>query len=351
MSTPQITIPLLLLFLSFTTNIFAKKSKQIATITKKIGPVKILSNPSKEIKGKGPHVLYDGLYYKVKKAKRGDTLDYGNVIQTGKISRARLIYENGDQISLGRSSSYKVTWNSSVEQNKPVIDVLFGTIRATIMKGGDRSDLKVKTKSMTMGVRGTDFHVYARGKTGGSQVSVLRGIVAINRPSEKKAKPIEIPAGFSADIPETPKIAKKEKKKAPTKLGKKVIKKKIFPLPKIVLRKTTKQDLIVIQKSSKIRVIKTKKQKEKPVTALDRKIALLEKKAVETVIQDIKLEDPALYEKIKKDPKKIDDVDQLQTITVKKAFKEAPIAKKPRKPGKEDLLDIGDDVYDKYFDY
>lgn len=336
---------------AFLSRLWAQDAAKTATITRYYGKVKILTAPSKQLKGPPPHVLYDGLYYRILKVKRGMTLKNGNIIQTGPKAKARLVYDNGDQITVSESSSYKVTWDTTKRDQRTFIDVLFGKFRAMIRKKGPRRDLNIKTHTLSMGVRGTDFHIIAHNREGGSTVSVLRGNVLLRpRTGAPEKEPVEVKSGFSASVPKV--VLEKPKAPLPKKIPES--QKRLEPKPpRIVVVRTTKQDLVEIQKAS---VVPRKPEIEKleplpPV--LTKKIASLEAKAVTSTLIDIKEEDPPLYRQIIEEKKEIKDVDKLGTITVKKAFKAAPSAKKPRqklKPTEEDLEDVKD-IYEKYFNY
>lgn len=169
---------------------------QTATITRAFGKVQILYNPSTTIKGDKPHVSYNKRYYHVKRARRGDKIENGNLIQTGKASRVRLVYRNGDQVLISPETVYQITWNED-KRTPPKAELVMGKIRAMVRKNGPRAKMQVKTRTAAMGVRGTDFFVDARTKSGESKVTVLRGKVAV-KPQSVKAKAIEVPAGFSA---------------------------------------------------------------------------------------------------------------------------------------------------------
>ena len=307
--------------------------KHDATLTRYFGKVTILTNPKEKVTPPGPHALYDDLYYTAVKPKRGMAIPTGSVIQTGPRSRARLVFANGDQVSVTSNSHYQLMGKKGkvVGSEKPVVNMLFGAIRATIQKGGPRKGLEVKTRTLSMGVRGTEFHVTANSKTGSSAISVLRGTVAVKAKDQKKA--VEIPSGYSVEVP----------KAAPPKKG---VKK--APPPKIVLAKTTKKQLLTIQKTTVVK----KTASEKISKEEEEKLEKLEKKAVETTMQDIKEEDPGLYQALKDSEakgKKL-DMDNIQTVTVKKAYKEAPKSvKEVKKPTTEDLEMDDEEVYEKYF--
>ncbi len=310
----------------FSVNSVAVGASQVATVARVYGEVKVLSNPNKSIKGSPPHALYDGMYYSANKAKAGVKLEQGSIIQTGASARARLIYDNGDQVTVSSNSAYQVRWDISKPDAKPVVDVLMGGIRSSIQKGGPRSGMTVRTRSAVMGVRGTDFYVNARGENGESEVTVMRGIVAV-APKIKDAKPIEVAAGFSAKVPDP---ATKTDEKTPP--------------PTIEVAKTSQQEIIAIQKESNLKkaVADTSEQ-------VNQQIAQLEKKASENALADIKATNPELVAGLSKEELEKADFDTLQNTSMKKLFKEAPAVSKFKKPSKKDLEMQGDDTYEKYF--
>ena len=327
-----------------------------STITRKIGKVAILSNPQKTLNkaAKNPSVFFEGMYYESKKAKRGMQLNRGNVIQTGKASRARLVFENGDQFTVSPKSAYKIGWKVD-KKSKPVADIIMGKVRATVRKGGPRSGMKVRTRSAVMGVRGTDFFVTARNKNGESELSVLRGVVDV-KPQASKAKPVPVAAGYSAAIP----VVKQEPPKAKAVKGKpkKQITKKATPAPIIAVMRTNKQQVVDIQRNSIITGMEPARigialagGPEDDISPAEKaRLKKLEQMAVENTISDIKDTDPSILENFKGDTKSITDVDDMLTATTQNAFKAAPAAAaSPGKLSEEELQKLNDDAYDKYF--
>jgi len=178
-----------------------------------------------------------------------------------------------------------------------------------------------------MGVRGTDFHVAAWSKAGGSELSVLRGKVQVAQVvggGEKSGKPIEVGAGFSAVIKAVP-------SRIPGVASAKVAE-------EIAVQQTPREKLVLIQKASKI---------DKGTAPVGADIAVLEKQAVTTVMQDIKAEDPALFKSLSESGKAPEDTDEIQAKTVKKLFLAAPVnLKSGHKPTESNVED--GDAYDKY---
>jgi hypothetical protein len=355
-----IVLTILLISNALTTSLAYASTVQGAVVTRTEGESQIMirkSNaPSAPAGSKS--ILFEKETYYVRPVKNGDRPANGDVITTGKDGKVRLIYRNGDQVTVTPGTAYKFSWDAKTEKNA-VAEVVYGDIRAVIQPEGPRSGMQVKTKSAVMGVRGTDFYVSAWSKEAGSKVAVMRGTVAVtpqaepaktdtnaklaNKQPEKttppKAPEVLVSAGSSGVIKDAPAESTQTLAVAGTPTP-----------PKIVeVNSTSKQELVVIQTDSKV----TKPKTEELVKASDpiaKEIATLEAASVETTMQDVKKYDPQLYEKLKANNKegKPVDADQIQAETVKKIFVTAPSDKKEvRKPTIDDLND-GGDIYEKY---
>lgn len=176
-----------------------------------------------------------------------------------------------------------------------------------------------------MGVRGTDFFVAAGSDEKEAEFSILRGAVEV-KSEEKNAKPVAVNAGESAAV--TQKVE--------------------THAPVVELRKTTQEDLVAIQKASKIEA-----PKAAPVTT-QKEIAQLEKKAVETTIQDVRAHNPKLADELSKEMKSgnteaaaISEKINSQTIAV--AMKSAPQAPAHHKPFTSEIEDLEAGAYQRYF--
>lgn len=318
----------------------AQGQQQPGTITKKIGKVTLLLDPHRKRQGEGPHVKYKGQFYRAVKAKKGMSVPIGSVIQTGGFGRVRVTFPNGDQITISKSSFFRIGYDK--DRGKKVTDLMFGSIRGLVRNKNQKEQLQVKTKTMVMGVRGTDFFVSARDASGSSVVNVLRGKVAVAQlPSQAaEAKPgevkrqrrlrmVEIPAGFSVKVKPVPKTADRRKRPAPLKV-----------------KPTTKKQLIAVQVETVIK--EDPNEKVEPEVA--ERIAKLEAKAAENCLQDIKDYNPALYQRLKEQGGG-GSVDAIQTSTVKSMIKKAPVVDdvKNKKPTAKELEAIDQDIYDRYF--
>ncbi|MGE0172568.1 MAG: FecR domain-containing protein [Oligoflexales bacterium] len=300
----------------------------IATLVKVEGEVKLLQDPAPTAKSEKNQALYNGKYYTFRMAKLGTKVRRGDVVQTGNNAKAKIVYENGDQIILAPSSSYRAL---STKEDRTVIDLFFGKIRSVVRPKGPRENMVVRSRSLAMGVRGTDFFVADPDEKGRAAIVVVRGKIEA-MPTGLEAKPVEVPAGYvvsTAPAGSTP----NDKKEAPKPLA---------------VERSTKTELLEVQKSSLL--AKTTPEAMKDLTPdLQKEIVDLEKESVEATIQDIKAADPELFERAKIDVTKVEDVEQLLTISVKQAFDEAPAGAKDSKPSEQDLKDLNEDVYKKYF--
>jgi hypothetical protein len=113
----------------------------------------------------------------------GQELAAGAQIATGDKSSVRLVYPDESQVQLGKKSS--ATFESR-EGKPPAVSVESGDVRAVITHAAPaKPQLKflIKTKSVVMGVRGTDFTVHAEGDA--ASVHLLSGELALGKPGEE----------------------------------------------------------------------------------------------------------------------------------------------------------------------
>lgn len=300
----------------------------VATFVMTKGDVKILrpaeSNP------KGPFLIYEGKKYSYENGRIGKKVMPQEILQTGTDGRAKIVYPNGDHFNLGPGTSLSLP-SSSAEDAKPTqgLNLFYGRVRALISKGGPRTGMKTKTPSATAGVRGTDFFI-RHNPTIGSQVSVLRGEVALKANTDKtNAKPTAVKKGFTGSVDTVKKNAKT-----------------VNSQPKVAL--ATKEQIVEIQKETALKP--DQKALDKLPTELKKQIDLLTVKSTEAVVEDIKTDDPSLYKELKEKMAKKEAIDiyDINTKVVAKLYNQAPGESKT-KPTAEELDSIGKDVYDKYF--
>jgi hypothetical protein len=316
----------------------ALASDQIGTLTQVDGDVKLFSHPSKKLQegAPGTHALYEGEYFVVEPAKAGDKVDQSNIVRTAPGAKARVVFDNGDQLNVGPATAMRVHWDKDAKNTTTRMDLAYGKVRGIVEKGGPRSHLQIRTRTATMGVRGTDFFIADGGTDGGTEVSILRGAVEV-KPKAAGAKAVEVKQGMSADVPPSTPVASHAIKRGEGGKPEPV-------QPAVELRQTTQQELAGIQRSSTI-----EKKPDAPATAPAQAAALakLEQKAVTTTLKDIKTYDPKLYEQLQaKAPKSTDEINRQVVATL---AKEAPKAPEAHKPHKSEIDDLEQGAYEKYF--
>lgn len=308
------------LFILFSAFSFSVYASHVATVSKLQGKVDLYAPVDLYPQLQGTHVLYQSKTYRIVPAEVGTKILNNMIVNTDKKSKAKIVFANGDQIYVTPSSQYEINWQEvkgKAKEGPTGINLMYGAIRMMVDKDGPRTGTKVKTRSATFAVRGTDFHVAQSGSSGVSQVSVLRGKVEASpliTTSKAKVETVVVESG----------------KSALTQVG--------DATAEVV--KTTKQDLKQIALESKVEM------SEKAVPeVVKQEIVQLEEKARENIIKDIKNADPVLFEEIK--TAKIEDLDSLNMKTVENIYEKAPEAK--GKPGWRELDEIESDPYGKYF--
>ena len=235
---------------------------------------------------------------------------------------------------MGSGTAFRVSWDMDAVKTRARINLMHGQLRGIISKGGPRSNLTIRTRSVTMGVRGTDFFIVDGGTDGGTEVSVLRGSVEVRplAPQFKLANSYQVAAGYSIDVPVVAQAATSAQKEE-------------TEAKKIKVRKSTQQDLLVVQAASKIK--QELRTTDENTQELSLKIKKLETQAVETTLNDIKNHDPKLYAQIQNSSEKTSD--DLNSQSVQTLLKDAPTGGTRHKPFRTDLDNLSPSDYDKYF--
>jgi hypothetical protein len=333
----------------------AQASEHVGTLTQVGGSVKLLTHPSKKLQpGSGVHAQFEGQYYLVEDGKAGSELNPGDVIRTSPEGKARVIYPNGDQFHVGPGTEFKVLLPSTGahagvqggQKTGPTdtkLELAYGQLRGVIEKGGPRSKLQIRTKTATMGVRGTDFFIEDGGATGGTAVSIIRGAVVLT-PKASEAKPVEVKSGFSATVLAPPPHAAGATE----------------TLPVAELRKTSQEELKQIVVASTIlapsSTVPTGASAAAP-TVLTSRLVELEKKAAQTTLSDIKLHDPKLFAQLEKSAAAAPGAGGLASVSaeavnntaVQALLPEAPKTSPARKVRRQEIEDLEQGAYDKYF--
>ncbi len=303
-----------LFVMGFATEGFASEA-QVATVSQVEGRAQIFSHPSKKLdpksgEGKGLIVSFEGEYYRVRDLKPADRVENGNLVRTFPGAKAKIIYDNGDQIYVGPGSSYRISWKAD-NKIAPEIRLAYGRIRGVISKEGPRKKVIIRTRSAVMGVRGTDFFISDEGE-GETSVSVLRGAVEV---APAQGKPTVVETGMTAEVAQ-----------------------KVIEVP---LRKISREDLGEIRVTSTLPV-----KKEAPAEGLK----VLEQKALEVTLKDIKIYQPELLKDIPTAVSGGVSIPDLNSKVVDLAAVAAPSIPKKKRPGLEELKSPdGVDYYEKYF--
>ncbi len=316
----------------------AQAGVQTASITKLMGSVQVFTHPSKTLPTKkdnadGSTALFEGEYFQVRDAKVGDQVEEGNILRTKPSSRARVVYENGDQILVAPGTAYRIHWEPKTD-TAAALDLMYGKIRGVVSKEGPRSKFTIRTKAATLGVRGTDFFVSENPSTGETQVSVIRGsvevkpVVAAGKPP---AAPIEVKMGYTVSTT------------SPT------VTADASELAKAELKATSKEEFAVIEKISSVPAAEPTGAKTEIKT--DKNIEKLEKKAIETTANDIKNYQPELYAKVSGSLSKMSSVEDLNAKSLSNLSVNAPSRPvKKRKPNLREMdTDEDQDPYRQYF--
>jgi hypothetical protein len=279
------------------------------------GDVKILRAPSSQ--SRGPFAQVEGIKYEFENARIGKKVNPGERIQSGADGKAKIAYPNGDHFIIGNGTVMVLPQVQANDDKKQNVDLLYGRVRALISKKGPRNNMIIKTPSAVAGVRGTDFFTRSNAIVG-TQLTVLRGEVAVSS-KDKPEKVASVKSGFMAELD-------KDSKKA-----------EVIEAPK--------EELLMVQSET---TMKATKEEIKSLNEEERiQIVELNKKSKESVMNEIKLEDPTLYQELKQNEKI--STDDIHTAVVAKLYKTAPSDLKRQKPTTKELEDIGDDVYKKYF--
>jgi hypothetical protein len=292
--------------------ISAKAQTFVGTFVMSKGDVKVLTPFSAD--KTGSMLIYEDKKYFYKTARLGQKVAPEEIVQTGTDGRAKVAFGNGDFINVGPGSSLSMPQPGADKDQPASINLFYGKMRSLISKTGPRNNLKVKTPAATAGVRGTDF--YVRHTPKGSKLSVLRGEVIVKE-LKAEAKPMTVKKGYSA---------------------------KMLNHKRASLGLADKQELIEIQSETAANL--NKKEIANLPSETKKAVNELNAKTVDATLEEIKIDDPALYEELK--TKKITDSSEISTMTVAKLVTQAP-GKIMKKPSKEDLEAIGEELYDQYF--
>ncbi len=256
-------------------------------------------------------VKYLDRTFRIANAEKGMKLGNGSVVNTGPSGKLKIVFNNGDHFYISPNTQYVLNWKQEYlkeDEDPSTMTLLRGAVRGLVEKGGPRSGMKVITKTTTMGVRGTDFHVAQFG-SGLTQISVIRGSITVT--ADRAVAPLVVESG------------------------------------KTLLKKQENVELSALTKTELREITQTTAVASGPVR--DPELKELEEKSLAATLTDLKTYEPAAYEELIADQKagKIGQLsaETVALTTVKKLEQTAPESKK--KPGWAELLQ-DEDPYEKY---
>lgn len=133
------------------------------------------------VDGDGAVLIFSGTDLQVHPAKKGEQLHYWDVVQTSRLAAAHLRYPDGSVVVVGRDT--KFTFQPKLEGTQ-YNQLDWGQVRAQVEKSKN-ADAKapprfvIRTKTATMGVRGTDFVAGYDAGTAESSLHTIEGEVHI----------------------------------------------------------------------------------------------------------------------------------------------------------------------------
>lgn len=296
---------------------------QYGAITSAQGLVEVFIEPQ-AASTQTSKVIYEGKSYDSVKARVGVKVFPGQIVRTGNGAKAKIIFNNGDQFTIGPASAY-VFPGESVAGKQSEVKVLYGKIRAQISPEGSNANIQFKTPVAVAGVRGTELVVSYNPANDKAEVNVLRGKVAIYHASHfdpktkdlQKGLPTILETGFKTTLDSQ---AAKE----------------------ILVIRSTQKDLATIAEETQVKSDPDEIKKLSAETVKD--ISDLELKAKSNTLADIKKYQPELAKKMQGQ-----SLADIEKTVVAELAKEAP-AGAPQKPSLKDFDKKQDeDVYDKYF--
>ena len=310
----QFVFFLLLLIQSFS----AHAEKLTAMIASIQGTAQILDEKN-TLGEEQKSLTYEGRRYYFSKARIGAKVNSGQGVMTSSDGKVKIIYQHGDVVIVGPSTSLFIPIDGGKVATKSEINLLYGKVRAVIDHDGPLSGVKIKTPSAVAGVRGTDLYVSYDQSAQSTEVQVLRGEVEVKTEAPHVAEDVSKKHGIPTSLPEkisTPAAAPatlivKSGEKADIEM-KSVTSSTTAPP---VVEKSSKQDIARMQENTVLKVKPEDNLKNvKPEVA--KQISVAEEHAVQNILKDIKKYDPEASANIEK--KKLASVDLINVAAAEK---------------------------------
>lgn len=141
------------------------------------------------------------------RARLGSKVLPGDVIETEKDSRAKIVMVDNNEINISPESQIKIEkyeFDPSQGKKDVLLNVIYGKVRSKVEQkyDGRTSKFQVKTKSAVAGVRGTDFITGFTPATDTSQVVTFEGRVdfGLPGPNGEILNPVQVVPGQMSEI-------------------------------------------------------------------------------------------------------------------------------------------------------
>lgn len=182
MTTPPLRLGTLLLavFFAISSPAAAQKPAPIGTVVQQRGGVTVLRDP-------GPEAL-----------RIGAPVYPGDRIITGPRSRIRIELSDGSALAIGADSDVALSEQISDAAGNPIrnaVTLLYGIVRATVLKVGPRRTFDIETQSAIASARSTDWLVEAGADR--SAVFVVDGAVSV---TARAGGSVLLTAGQGTDV-------------------------------------------------------------------------------------------------------------------------------------------------------
>ncbi len=270
-------------------------------------------------------VIYDGKKYASRRVQSGVKVHPGDILRSGNDGKMKIIYDNGDVFILGNATAFIIP--SMLKKGAAVeisSELLYGKLRGMIDHKGPLSGIRVKTQSVTSGVRGTDFYIINNPMSMKTEVHVLRGDVEVSPTSDKVSTqaPVHVKTGQKAQFEQAAQDTAQTKG------------------PEIKVLLSSQSDLKQIQANSTVPAPKFAEMKPEEKA----KVEELQKISQEMVKADIQAVTPEVYKALQTE--KVSSIEEISQVMIQDLTKKAP--KGATKPRLSDFDDSGD-IYKKYF--
>ncbi len=194
-----IRLNLILLAVLWGSALMAANKNQISlgSVIRTEGKVEVLRNPvdksspewQKSVEERGHAIAkFQERYWESHTVQAGSKLFYGDQISTGPDGRLTLLLDDQIELSLAANTSTHLTRGYVKDQKSGLVDrwvsLISGVIRARVEGEKRPRNTQFRTRSIAMGVRGTEFILSS--KQGRSELVTLEGVVEARRVSEQE---------------------------------------------------------------------------------------------------------------------------------------------------------------------